>query len=227
MMLGAQAMSFEFVIDFLAMRAQRAQQPLGEHRRQTLGNLERLEPEVGEAGDGRRRVDGVHRRQHEMPGVCRLPDDLRDLRFADFADHDDVRILPEQRAKHRGKRVARAAAARNLRDAGDRPLHRILDAHDVGSAGAEMAQRGVERGGCSGAGGAGEATPLIRLEDVRIGTERVDNALELPLVTCMYLGDRWECLFKLDDVSLRAYSKYRLDAGSYWLHMPAEKLWVF
>ena len=78
-----------------------------------------------------------------------------------------------------------------------------------------------------GAGGAGEPTPLIRLEDVRIGTSKVDNAIELPLVTCMYLGDRWECLFKLEDVSLRAYSKYRLEAGNYWLHMPAEKLWVF
>jgi iron(III) transport system ATP-binding protein len=82
-------------------------------------------------------------------------------------------------------------------------------------------------GTARGAGIAAEATPLIRVEDIRIGTERVDNALELPLVTCMYLGDRWECLFKLEDVSLRAYSKYRLDAGRYWLHMPAEKLWVF
>jgi iron(III) transport system ATP-binding protein len=55
----------------------------------------------------------------------------------------------------------------------------------------------------------------------------VDNALQLPLLTCMYLGDRWECLFTRGELSLRAYSKYRLDAGSYWLHMPAEKLWVF
>jgi iron(III) transport system ATP-binding protein len=82
-------------------------------------------------------------------------------------------------------------------------------------------------GTARGAGLAPEATPLIRVEDIRIGTERVDNALELPLVTCMYLGDRWECLFKYEDVSLRAYSKYRLGAGRYWLHMPAEKLWVF
>ncbi len=74
---------------------------------------------------------------------------------------------------------------------------------------------------------AAEATPLIRVEDIRIGTERVENAIELPLVTCMYLGDRWECLFKVDDVSLRAYAKHRLDPGRYWLHMPADKLWVF
>ena len=71
------------------------------------------------------------------------------------------------------------------------------------------------------------ARPLIRVEDVRISAGRVDNAIELPLLTCMYLGDRWECLFTRGDISLRAYSKYRLDAGTYWLHMPPEKLWVF
>lgn len=86
---------------------------------------------------------------------------------------------------------------------------------------------GIRLHGVARGPGGAEATPLIRVEDVRIGNERVDNAIELPLLTCMYLGDRWECLFKYEDVSLRAYSKYRLEAGTYWLHMPAEKLWVF
>ncbi|UOD30568.1 ABC transporter ATP-binding protein [Massilia violaceinigra] len=84
--------------------------------------------------------------------------------------------------------------------------------------------QGTARGARSGGG---EATPLIRVEDVKISAQQVDNALELPLLTCMYLGDRWECLFKRGEFSLRAYSKYRLEAGSYWLHMPPEKLWVF
>ncbi|NHZ62654.1 ABC transporter ATP-binding protein [Massilia genomosp. 1] len=86
-----------------------------------------------------------------------------------------------------------------------------------------VSMRGTARGARIG----GEATPLIRVEDVKISARQVDNALELPLLTCMYLGDRWECLFKRADFSLRAYSKYRLEAGSYWLHMPPEKLWVF
>ncbi|NIA00069.1 ABC transporter ATP-binding protein [Massilia sp. CCM 8734] len=86
-----------------------------------------------------------------------------------------------------------------------------------------VSMRGTARGARIG----GEATPLIRVEDVKISAQQVDNALELPLLTCMYLGDRWECLFKRGDFSLRAYSKYRLEAGSYWLHMPPEKLWVF
>ena len=79
-----------------------------------------------------------------------------------------------------------------------------------------------------GAGGA-EASTLIRVEEVRISAERTDNAILMPLFTCMYLGDRWECLFKSigGDISLRAYSKYKLDAGSYWLQLPADKLWVF
>jgi iron(III) transport system ATP-binding protein len=72
-----------------------------------------------------------------------------------------------------------------------------------------------------------EATTLIRVEEVRISASAVDNALEMPLLTCMYLGDRWECLFTRGELHLRAYSKYRLDAGNYWLQMPADKLWVF
>ena len=72
-----------------------------------------------------------------------------------------------------------------------------------------------------------EASALIRVEEVRIGRTPVDNGIQLPLSTCMYLGDRWECLFKHGSASVRAYSKHRIDPGQYWLEMPAEKLWVF
>jgi iron(III) transport system ATP-binding protein len=65
------------------------------------------------------------------------------------------------------------------------------------------------------------------VEEVRISATPVENALQMPLVTCMYLGDRWECLFKRGETSMRAYSKQRLEAGEYWVQMPAEKLWVF
>jgi iron(III) transport system ATP-binding protein len=83
------------------------------------------------------------------------------------------------------------------------------------------------QGTARGANTGNDIQPLIRVEEVRVSATPVENALELPLLTCMYLGDRWECLFTRGELSLRAYSKYRLDAGSYWLQMPAEKLWVF
>jgi iron(III) transport system ATP-binding protein len=78
-----------------------------------------------------------------------------------------------------------------------------------------------------GTGDSADAAALIRVEEVRIGRQQVDNGIQMPLSTCMYLGDRWECLFKHGSSSVRAYSKHRIDPGNYWLEMPAEKLWVF
>jgi iron(III) transport system ATP-binding protein len=75
-----------------------------------------------------------------------------------------------------------------------------------------------------------DITAMIRLEQVRIADSQKENAIRLPLSTCMYLGDRWECLFRrkgMPEAGLRAYSPHRLDAGDYWLQLPQDKLWVF
>jgi iron(III) transport system ATP-binding protein len=96
------------------------------------------------------------------------------------------------------------------------------------STGARLKVGGRELNATARGLGAGpDASALIRVEEVKIGGNPVDNGIELPLLTCMYLGDRWECLFKSGDSSVRAYSKHRIDPGQYWLEMPAEKLWVF
>ncbi|MFS2140390.1 ABC transporter ATP-binding protein [Duganella sp. Dugasp56] len=83
--------------------------------------------------------------------------------------------------------------------------------------------QGTGRGAASG-----DPSTIIRVEEVKVSATPVDNAIQLPLLTCMYLGDRFECLFKgPDGISVRAYSKYKLEAGGYWLQLPADKLWVF
>ncbi|HJV87595.1 MAG TPA: ABC transporter ATP-binding protein [Noviherbaspirillum sp.] len=85
-------------------------------------------------------------------------------------------------------------------------------------------------GTARGAQAGSDINAMIRVEHVRISGTPVDNALRLPLLTCMYLGDRWECLFhhgREGDIKLRAYSPYRLEAGDYWLQLPSEKLWIF
>lgn len=76
---------------------------------------------------------------------------------------------------------------------------------------------------------ADNATAIIRLEKVRLSTTQVENSIKLPLTTCMYLGDRWECLFGHADTegSLRAYSPYKLEQGEYWLQLDADKLWLY
>ena len=93
----------------------------------------------------------------------------------------------------------------------------------------ELDVNGARLQGTARGVGMAEPAALIRVEEVKISATQAPNAIQMPLLTCMYLGDRWECLFKGDsgDTSLRAYSKYKLDPGSYWLQLPADKLWVF
>lgn len=72
-----------------------------------------------------------------------------------------------------------------------------------------------------------EATAIIRLEKVKITDSQSDNAIKLPLTTCMYLGDRWECLFGHAEDGLRAYSPFKLNPGEYYLQLDADKLWLY
>lgn len=52
-----------------------------------------------------------------------------------------------------------------------------------------------------------EGSAVIRVERVRLGEDPQGNQLELPLLTSMYLGDRWEYLFRTvaEDFVVRAY----------------------
>ncbi|MFJ7565447.1 ABC transporter ATP-binding protein [Herminiimonas sp. NPDC097707] len=80
---------------------------------------------------------------------------------------------------------------------------------------------------------ANDATAIIRVEQINISDTSIDNAIKLPLSTCMYLGDRWECVFRnaaengTDDTVLRAYAKQRLVPGEYWLQLPQNSLWAY
>ncbi len=71
------------------------------------------------------------------------------------------------------------------------------------------------------------AHAVIRLEKVKVLHEAGANAIRLALSTCMYLGDRWECLFGHGEQLIRAYSPYKLAAGEYWLQFAADDLWLY
>jgi len=72
-----------------------------------------------------------------------------------------------------------------------------------------------------------DATGMIRLERVRLADGKGDNRVRLPLVTSMYLGDKWEHLFHAGDMRLRAYGSAPLAQGEHWLEIPRDDLWVF
>ncbi|MHA0852027.1 ABC transporter ATP-binding protein [Serratia nematodiphila] len=74
-----------------------------------------------------------------------------------------------------------------------------------------------------------EGTAVIRVERVRLGEDPQGNQLELPLLTSMYLGDRWEYLFRTvaEDFVVRAYGHEARDRALCQLSLPAEHLWIF
>ncbi|HLX28969.1 MAG TPA: ABC transporter ATP-binding protein [Casimicrobiaceae bacterium] len=72
-----------------------------------------------------------------------------------------------------------------------------------------------------------EGVGMIRLERIRIADGPGDNRLPAELSTSMYLGDKWEHLFRVGDARLRAYGERPLAAGRHWLELPQPSFWVF
>ncbi|TFZ48697.1 ABC transporter ATP-binding protein [Serratia proteamaculans] len=74
-----------------------------------------------------------------------------------------------------------------------------------------------------------EATAVIRVERVRLVDDPQGNQLELPLLTSMYLGDRWEYLFRTvaEDFVVRAYGTEVREQTLCRLSLLAEHLWIF
>jgi len=83
---------------------------------------------------------------------------------------------------------------------------------------------GQDRGG-HGVGQ--DATGVIRLEEVVLADGPGDNSVPAQLETSIYLGGRFEHVFKAGDVQLRAFGHRPIGDGAHWLHMPAERLWIF
>jgi iron(III) transport system ATP-binding protein len=92
-------------------------------------------------------------------------------------------------------------------------------------AGGDWRLWGEARGTGAAAGAA--ATGMIRLERVRLADGAGDNIVRLPLVTSMFLGDRWEYLFHHGDLRLRAYGARALPSGEQWLEIKPESFWIF
>ncbi|HZZ93095.1 MAG TPA: ABC transporter ATP-binding protein [Usitatibacter sp.] len=72
-----------------------------------------------------------------------------------------------------------------------------------------------------------DANGVIRLEQVRVADSGDGNRLRLPLSTSMYLGDKWEHLFRLGSIPVRAHGAQELAPGDYWLDFPSDRFWVF
>ena len=91
-----------------------------------------------------------------MSRVRGLPDDLGNLGIAYFADHDHVRVLAKDGPENGGEPAAGPVVDRDLIDAVNLALDRILDRDDVGPAVSQVVQCAVQDRGLSRSRRAGD-----------------------------------------------------------------------
>src|SRR5437899_4764958 len=71
------------------------------------------------------------------------------------------------------------------------------------------------------------ATGLIRVERTRLSDASGGERLKMNLSSSLYLGERWEYVFHLGDLHIRAWGEERLPEGEYWVSVPEKSLWIF
>ena len=68
---------------------------------------------------------------------------------------------------------------------------------------------------------------IIRLESVSLVGAAGPNVMELDLVTSMFQGHVWEHLFRTQGMTIRLHHALPLAPGRHFVHLPADKLWIF
>jgi iron(III) transport system ATP-binding protein len=71
------------------------------------------------------------------------------------------------------------------------------------------------------------AVGIIRLERVRVADAAGPNRIKMELKTQMYLGERFELVFALDKMLLRAYAGHEIAPGAHYVEFPKDALWIF
>ena len=101
------------------MLANDAHQPLRQDAIQRGNEIVRLDAHVDETADDVGHVVGVDGGEHQVAGERGLNGDLRGFLVANFADHDLVRVVAQNRAQAARERQALFLVHRNLGDAAD------------------------------------------------------------------------------------------------------------
>ena len=148
------------------MLAVDADQALGQNAVQRGNEVVGFDADVQEAAEHVDHVVGVNGGEDQVAGERGVDGDLGGFLIADFADHDLIGIVPQDGAEAAREGQALLLVDRDLRDALELILDGIFDGDDLVFVVLDLAQRGVERGGFAGTGGAGDQHHAVGLGDV-------------------------------------------------------------
>jgi iron(III) transport system ATP-binding protein len=70
-------------------------------------------------------------------------------------------------------------------------------------------------------------TAVIRVEKTRISERAGEHTLPAVLETAMFLGEQWECLFRVGSLRIRVWAHEAPARKPSHLHFPPEVVWVF
>src|SRR6266404_2940885 len=157
----------------LAHRAHHAHQALGHDAVQRGHKVIRLHAHVDEASDDVGDVVSVHGGEHQVAGKRRLNCDLGGFLIANFADHDFVRVVAQNRAETARERQTFLFVDWDLRDPAKLVFHRIFDGDDLVFVGFDFIHRGVQRGGFPGARGPGDQHHPVWLANIAAEAARL------------------------------------------------------
>ena len=115
-----------------ALHTELAHQPLRDDAQERGRQQKGLNAHIEQTRDGRCRIVGVQGGQYQMPGEGGLHCNLRRFQVANLADHDHVRVLPQNRAQGFGKAHVDARIDLSLADAGELIFDRVFDGETIG-----------------------------------------------------------------------------------------------
>src|ERR1051325_9458596 len=129
------------------------------------GDEKWLDAHVDQTGECAWGVVRVQRRKNQVTRQRSANGNLRRFEVANFADHDDVRILAKNMAQAHRKRQSDITAHRNLIDAFELVLDRLFDRDNSFGDRIDRAQKRVERRGFTGAGRSRHEQNAVWLDD--------------------------------------------------------------
>jgi iron(III) transport system ATP-binding protein len=78
------------------------------------------------------------------------------------------------------------------------------------------------------AGTIGEpATAICRLDRLGISPAPAADCIEMDRMTSMFLGERWEHVYRRGAVELRVLTPHEVAEATSWIKVPRENLWIF
>ncbi len=144
-----------------ANRAEQTDQALRQEGADGGGNEKRLDAHVDQPRDAADGIIGVEGAEDQVTCQRRADGDFGRLEIAHFPDHDHIGIAAQNAAQGGGEVEIDFRLDRDLHDAGELVLDRILDRDDAPFHGVEHGEKGVERGALAATGGPGEQDDSI------------------------------------------------------------------